>query len=260
MAFEPFLTIDDEPITITRAVRYLQAARKFDGFIGEILRQFVLERQLQERASDLDISSATIEQAIIDFRLERQLTDAQAFQDWLTSNGLNYDAFHDQVSYGFRMRKLRDLITEQRLQEYFIERKIFLDRVVLSRIIVDNKELAEELKTQIAEGTTSFEHLARDYSLTDDRIVNGMVGPVSRGTMPDVLRAVIDTAKAGDVVGPVGLEERWGLFRVEEFLYATLDDPQLRNSLQDELFEQWLVEKMQVLPIQLKLDDPSPTA
>ncbi|TVQ20400.1 MAG: peptidylprolyl isomerase [Leptolyngbya sp. DLM2.Bin15] len=259
MAFEPFLTIDDEPITITQAVRYLQAGRKFDGFIGEILRQFVLERQLKERAEDLKINAATIEQAIIDFRLERQLSDSKAFQDWLTSNGLNYEAFHAQVSQGFRMRKLRELVTEPKLQEYFIERKIFLDRVVLSRIIVDDKDVADELKTQISEETATFEQLAREYSLTDDKIVNGMVGPVSRGTMPDLLRAAIDTAKVGDIVGPIGLEERWGLFRVEEFLYATLSDPQLQTSLQDELFEQWLVEKMQVLPIKLQLDEAGET-
>jgi len=30
----------------------------------------------------------------------------------------------------------------KKIPEYFIERKVFLDRVVLSRIIVDNQELA----------------------------------------------------------------------------------------------------------------------
>lgn len=255
MPSEPFLTIDDQPITIAQAVRYLQAGRKFDGFIGEILRQFVLERELTARSQELQIGAMAIEQAIIDFRLERNLTDPKAFQDWLTGNGLTYELFHSQVSQGFRMRKLREVISEAKLQEYFIERKLFLDRVVLSRIIVDEKDLADELKTQISEGTATFEQLARDYSLTDDKIVNGMVGPVSRGTMPDLLRAAIDTAQVGEVVGPLGLDDRWGLFRIEEFLYATLDDPQLKNTLQDEIFEQWLAEKMQVLPIQLLLGE-----
>jgi parvulin-like peptidyl-prolyl isomerase len=252
MTSEPFLTVDDHPISLAQAVRYLQAGRKFDGFIGEILRQFVIEQELQAR-DDIKISSVAIEQSVVDFRLQRQLTDPKQFQDWLASNGLTYEAFHDQVAASFKLKELKENITAAKVQEYFIERKVFLDRVVLSRIILADSELAEELKSQILDGDASFEQLAREYSLTDDRIANGMVGPVSRGTMPDVLRAVIDEAKPGDLVGPIGMEDRWGLFRVEEFLPASMDDPQMRQSLQDELFEQWLAEKIQRLPIQLRV-------
>jgi parvulin-like peptidyl-prolyl isomerase len=100
-----------------------------------------------------------------------------------------------------------------------------------------------------------FEQLARDYSLTDDKIMNGMVGPVSRGSMPDLLRAAIDLAETGDIIGPIGMEERWGLFRIEALLPATLDDPQIKQSLEDEVFEQWLAEKMQMVPIKLQIND-----
>jgi parvulin-like peptidyl-prolyl isomerase len=251
MSSEPFLTIDDQPISLGQAFRYLQVNRKLDGFIGEIVRQFVIEQELKENKA-IDIGSGVLEQAVIDFRIQQQLTDPKKFQEWLANNGLNYEAFHNQIAYGFKIRKLKEEIAALRLQEYFIERKMFLDRVVLSRIIVNDQELADELKSQLAEGA-KFEDLAREYSLTDDKIMNGMVGPVSRGTMPDMLRAAIDLAKPGDIVGPLGMEERWGLFRVEEFLSATLDDPQVKQGLQDELFEQWLAEKIQKLPIRIQI-------
>ncbi|MEM9447351.1 MAG: peptidylprolyl isomerase [Cyanobacteria bacterium P01_E01_bin.6] len=254
MSSVPFLTIDEQPVSLADAIRYLQLGRKFDGFIGEILRQFVLEKEIASR-DDLDVGSAVIEQAIIDFRLQRQLTEPQKFQDWLASNGMNYEGFHQQVAMGFRTKQLKETVAGAKLQEYFIERKVYLDRVVLSRIIVDDKELAEELKTQIAEQTATFEQLARDYSVTDDRIVNGMVGPVSRGSMPDLLRVAIDEASQKDVVGPIGMEDRWGLFRIEELLPASLEDDRLKQSLLDELFEQWLAEKMQNLPIKLQVGE-----
>lgn len=250
MAAEPFLIIDDQPISATQIINYLQATRKLDAFIGDIVRQFVIERELQSQ--EMSVSPAVIEQAVIDFRLNNQLTDANQFQEWLSDNGLTYETFHNQVAGSFKMRKLKENVTTLKLQEYFIERKMFLDRVILSRIIVADKEVAEELKTQLQEGA-SFEQLAREYSLTDDRIMNGMVGPVSRGSMPDLLRADIDLAKPGDIVGPIGMEERWGLFRVESLLPASLDDPQVKQSLEDEIFEQWLAEKMQTLPIRLQV-------
>jgi parvulin-like peptidyl-prolyl isomerase len=252
MTSESFLIIDEQPISMGQIFRYLQANRKLDAFIGDIVRQFVVEQELQAQ-SNLNVNSAVVEQAVIDFRLQNQLTDPKQFQDWLASNGLTYEAFHSQLALNFRLQKLKDNVTEPRLAEYFIERKVFLDRVVISRIIVEDKELADELKSQLQEGT-SFDQLAKEYSITDDRIMNGMVGPVSRGTMPDMLRAAVDLASPGEVVGPLGLDERWGLFRVEAFLPASLEDPQLKQALQDELFEHWLAEKMQNIPIKIQVD------
>lgn len=252
MTSETFITIDDQPISIGRVLKFLQANRKLDAFIGDIVRQFVIERELQSQ-TELQVNPAVIEQAIVDFRLQNQLTDANTFQEWLANNGLTYEAFHNQAALSFRLKALKEQVTEPKLQEYFIERKVFLDRVVLSRIIVMDKELADELYSQLQEGTR-FEQLAREYSITDDKIMNGMVGPVSRGTMPDILRSAVDLAKPGDVVGPLGLENRWGLFRVEEVLPASLDNPQIKQSLQDELFEQWLAERMQSLPIKLQVE------
>lgn len=253
MASEPFLIIDDQPISGGQILNYLQATRKLDAFIGDIVRQFVIERELQSQ-ENVTFNPAVVEQAVIDFRLNNQLTDSAQFQEWLANNGLTYEAFHNQVAGSFKLRKLKEDVTATKLQEYFIERKVFLDRVILSRIIVADKELAEELKNQLQEGAV-FEQLARDYSLTDDRLMNGMVGPVSRGTMPDLLRAEIDLAKPGDIVGPIGMEERWGLFRVEAVLPASLEDSQVKQSLEDEIFEQWLAEKMQSLPIRLQVGE-----
>jgi parvulin-like peptidyl-prolyl isomerase len=247
-----FLTIDDQSISFRQAVKYLQVSGKLGHFIGDVLRQYVIEKEIQTR-EDIFISPAVTEQTIIDFRLKNQLTDPQSFQDWLKNNGTDYATFHSKVAFGFKLEKLKAAITEPKLQEFFIERKIFLDRVILSRIIVDNRELAEELQAQIEEGA-SFEQLAREYSLADDKIVNGMMGPVSRGTMPDILRAAIDVASPGKVIGPIELEERYGLFRVEQFLSASLEDTQLKQALQNELFEKWLAEKIQKLTVKLQVN------
>lgn len=247
-----FLLVEGQPVSIKQAVKYLQASGKLGQFIGDILRQRVIEQEIQMR-DDIEISPALTEQAIIDFRLKNQLTDPQRFQEWLKNNGTDYGTFHTSVAFGFKLEKLKAAITQAKLQEYFIERKIFLDRVVVSRIIVDNRELAEELQAQIEEGA-NFEQLAKEYSQADDRIVNGMMGPVSRGTMPDTLRAAVDVTPPGKLVGPLELDGRYGLFRVEQFLPASLEDTQLQQALQNELFEKWLAEKIQKLTVKLQVN------
>jgi parvulin-like peptidyl-prolyl isomerase len=253
MDSKALLIVDDQPLSLRQCLRYLQATGKLQGFIGDILRQYVLEREIETRA-DLDVPSALVEQAVVDFRLQNQLTDAKAFQDWLIRNGTNYELFHNQITNSFKLEKLKAQIVEARLQEYFIERKLVLDRVVISRIVVDSKELAEELHSQISEGA-SFEQLAREYSKADERIANGMMGAVSRGTMPDVLRAAIDSAHPGDLVGPMQIENYWAIFRVEQFIPATLEDNQLKQALQNELFERWIAEKLQAMTVKLQVNE-----
>ncbi|MER3434362.1 MAG: peptidylprolyl isomerase [Leptolyngbya sp. ERB_1_1] len=248
-----FLTIDDASLSLRECLRYLQTAGKLQGFIGDILRQYVLETEVKTR-QDLEINPAVIEQAVVDFRLQQQLTDPNVFQEWLARNGMDYTAFHQQIATNFKNEKLKLVVTEPKLQEYFIERKVFLDRIVLSRIIVESQELADELKLQIAEGE-SFEALAREHSIADDRIANGMMGPVSRGTMPDMVRAAIDSANTGDIVGPIELDNRWALFRIEDVLPATLDNPQLKQMLTTELFDRWIAEKIQKMTVKLQVND-----
>lgn len=251
MDSKALLIVDDHPLPLRDCLRYLQTAGKLQGFIGDILRQYVLERELETR-TDLDVNPALVEQAVVDFRLQNKLTEPQAFQDWLARNGSTYEVFHKQILGSFKLEKLKAQLAEARLQEYFIERKLMLDRVVLSRIVVDSQEMAEELKSQIAEGG-SFEELAREYSKSDDRVANGMMGPVSRGAMPDVLRAAIDSVQPGAIVGPVPIENYWALFRLEQVLPATLEDNQLKQVMQTELFDRWLAEKIQAMTVKLQV-------
>jgi len=252
MTTASFLTVNDEAISLAQALQHLQSAGKLSQFIQDILRQHIITQELQAR-EDLGITSATIEQAVIEFRLQNQLTDAQKFQQWLAGNGSNYDLFHQQVTLNLKLSKLKVLIAEPKLAEYFIERKIVLDRIILSRILVEKQELAEELRSQIEEGA-SFEQLAKEYSIAEDRVFNGMMGLISRGSLPDELRGLIDAANPGGLVGPLALDERWGLFRVEQFLPASLEDAQLRQALQNELFERWLTEKIQKLTVKLQVN------
>lgn len=250
MRSNSLLTVDGQTIPVTQAFAYLQVGGKLQEFVTEILRQHIIAQQFQTR-DDLAIDPFVVEQALVNFRVERQLTDPTVFQEWLEKNGPAYTNFRNQTIYRVKLEKLKALVTESKLQEHFIERKIFLDQVVLSEIAVAEQELAEELLSQLLEGSASFEQLAREYSLAEDRIANGMMGPLSRGRLKPSLRAAIDSAAPGEVVGPIEMGERYCLFRVEQFLPAQLEG-KIKEQLQNEVFEQWLAEKARKMNVQLE--------
>jgi hypothetical protein len=45
------------------------------------------------------------------------------------------------------------------------------------------------------------------------------------------------------------------LFRLEKVLSASLDQPQVLQTLQNELFDRWFVEKLQSMTIEINLDE-----
>lgn len=247
-----FLLVDDQPISLEQALRYLESAGKLDLVLWEIIRQHVLEQELQVLEEN-EISADIIEQMVIDFRLERQLTNSKIFQEWLANEGLDYAKFRKKIAFNFNIEKLKADVTDANIQEYFIEQKIYLDRVVLSRLVVEEQALAEELQSQIVEDGARFERLVQEYSIATDRISNGMMGPISRGAMPHKLRAAVDLANPGELIEPLEIDGLWYLFRVENFLPATLDE-NLKQELEDEIFEQWLEDKVKSIDAKLQVD------
>ena len=252
MESEPFLTIDNQPITLAQAFAYLRATNDLQPFILKIIRQHLLETELQSR-DDLDIDPNIIEQAVIDFRFENQLNDPDRFQEWLKTQGISYADFRYQIAARLKIEKLKAEVTQHKLEEYFNANKGLLNQVVLSRIVVADKDFALSLRSQILVDSSQFEPLAKQHSLTDDRLVNGMMGLVTLGQIPNQMREYIATARSGDLIGPLEIDGRYALLRIHQFLPANLEGS-LKRELQEQLFEQWLQEKAQKITIKMHID------
>lgn len=254
MGSQSFITIDDsQQISLAQAFQYLQTAGRLDGFLGDILRQYLLERELLER-TDLAIAPPLLAAAIANLRQEHDLEDGDRFAAWLASQELDEADLRQRLRRDLQIQRLKETLAAAKGQEYFIDRKLALDRVVLSRIEVGDRDLAEELQQQIADGSR-FEPLAQEYSMASDRIFNGMMGLLSRGSLPDLVRAAIDVAAPGDIVGPLATEQGWALFRIEQILPASLEDPEVLQTVQDELLDQWLLDKLQGLNIEVQVGE-----
>jgi parvulin-like peptidyl-prolyl isomerase len=248
-----FLKVNDESISLDRALAYLKSSGGYHRTMTDILRQYTLEKELQHR-NDIEFSSLQVDQALMDFRVENDLRDSQSFQGWMQANGVNYEQFRQNIEFGFKIQQLRQEVTEPKLLDYFNDRKPFLDRVILSRLILEDKELAEQLTQKISADPSNFESLVQTHSITDDRVANGIMGAIPKAQMPEILRTAVDSANPGDIVGPMEIEGRYCLFRVEKFVPATLDDLNLKQELMNQIFEQWIHSKIQAMDIRLDIN------
>ncbi len=248
----PFLKINGEQISLERALGYLQVSGHLIPLMQELVSLHVLFKEVQQR-QDLEISSADLEETIIDFRLKKKLTDSSKFEDWLAKQGMNREVFQTRMALRLKFDKLKERIAAPDLESYFEERKQELDLIVLSCIVVTDKELAFQLHQQLLDGKTNFEQISQEYSLTDIKDVSIIRGPTRRVRLPEELRGLINDAPPGQLVGPLEVGERWTIFQVEQIQPAKLEEP-LKQELQNQLFQKWLQAQLKQLNVKLALE------
>ncbi len=249
----PFLAINGQTLSLATVLQSLQRSGRLLPLLREIVEQHVLLAELQHR-NDLEVSRAAIDQAVVDFRVQSNLTDPAQFQQWLASQGMDYSAFQSRVLFSAKLEKLVEHIAAPQLESYFEQHRPLLAQVDLSCIITADRDLAVSLHAQLVNGEIHLEGIFQRYALADREQVNVLRGLIRRGKLAPELRAAVDTATAGELVGPIAVDNRWCLFQVGARMPAVLDGD-LKQELQRQLFQQWLVAKIQPLTVQLAHQD-----
>ncbi|MEG4084841.1 peptidyl-prolyl cis-trans isomerase [Microcoleus sp. POL10_C6] len=249
-----FVTINDQPLSLQASLQHLKKAGKLNTVLLEIAQQNLLEREIQAREIP-EPTAEMVEQFLLEFRLQQKLTSPESFQLWLLKNGTTYSEFKQQVSFRIQQEELKASITADEVQNYFDQRKADLERVVFSRIVVESVDSARNLKEKAEQGA-DFNQLAKEHSIVDDAIVGGVMAPIIRSQMPEVIREAMRSAQPGQLVGPLQIEQRYCLLRVEQCLPASLDGS-LKCEIEEQIFQQWLTEKLQQVSIKLNIPEPS---
>jgi PPIC-type PPIASE domain len=242
-----FLKIEGQTISLGQAFGHLQLFGRLQPFVQEYLRYYALLQEIQTR-EDLLVTAAEVSQAAIDFRLRAQLSDAISFDRWLSSQGIDYATFENQVIVGLKLEKLKDKATEVDISAYFADRQNDLDEIELYYIVVAEESLAQKIKEQVNTGKT-FEQIARDYPLNAEQKVVVKRETLRRERIRVEIRSEVDTATSRQIVGAIPMGDRWCLFQVEQVIPSVLDD-RLKNELREELFNRWLAAKVQELKIE----------
>ncbi|HEY9616074.1 MAG TPA: peptidylprolyl isomerase [Microcoleaceae cyanobacterium] len=252
----PFLVIGEQPVSLGQTLGYLQLSGTLIPLIREIVNQHMIMQEIQHR-SDLEVSLSDLEQAVIDFRLKQQLADADHFQQWLATQGLDHATWQNRVLFRLKVERLIEKITEPQLLPYFEQHRSAFDQVELACIITPEATIAAQISQQVTAHTT-LEQVLQSYSPADShtQILRGLV---RYGKLPQELRSAIVAATPSEVIGPRQIEHRWCVFQVGQSVPASLDKD-LKRELQTRLFQQWLAEKVLSLSVQLVNQAPLPNS
>ena len=172
--------------------------------------------------------------------------DEEACAALLRSKGWTQEDLRYYASKGERIGRFQQQVFSDEVERHFLSRKLAHDQVVYSLIRVSDGNLAFELHQRLLEGEADFTTLASRYSEGSERSSGGRYGPVpfnqAHATVVEKLRG----CQEGELLEPFFLEDIWVILRLDHWEGARLDAA-MRETLLDELFEQWLERRVDQL-------------
>ncbi|MBF2067242.1 MAG: peptidylprolyl isomerase [Calothrix sp. C42_A2020_038] len=222
----------------------------------QLLSQFQRELIANKAIATIELTPEEKATTIEQFSQQNKLSTQEAItavQQQLCITPIQFEAI---ATRELRVEKFKIATWGNKLEQYFLQYKPQLDKVVYSLLRTDNSEIAQELFFRIQDGDASFADCAKEYSQGAEAQTGGLIGPVPISQAHPAIAQKLGTSKQGQVLPPMKLENWYVIVRLEKFIGAQLDDA-TRAMLLNHLFEQWLAEQIQNTPISLVNDNPA---
>jgi foldase protein PrsA len=211
---------------------------QWDSVLLEALRV----KCMPEWAGQLSVavSDDQVQEFADSYRVAHALHEAQEMEDFLQRNGMSNDDFYDYCfSRALRLAVRDNLGAEEQVHSYFMAHLGQFDRARISRIVVSDQELANELLMRVGEDGEDFHKLAREYSREEQsRYAGGYVGLVRREDLEYEASALVFASQPGALLGPLNQDDQYHLILVEGLIKAQLDE-EVRAEIKDRLLADW---------------------
>jgi PPIC-type PPIASE domain len=214
------ITIDIE-VTDTDILEQI----KLSGKIPELTEQIVVRRIIQNEAekAGIKLEVSELQAAADDFRARNGLTSAKSTQ---------------------MCNKLKEIVLVDQVEKYFYQHQLEFDRVALSEVILENKELAMELYYAVREGEMKFQDIACQYIKDVDlRRKGGYLGERQRKDLSPEMFSVFSVVNPPQIIKPIASAQGFRLLWVEEIIKAELDE-KIYGEIKNQLFMEYIRNKI----------------
>jgi parvulin-like peptidyl-prolyl isomerase len=171
---------------------------------------------------------------------------------WLKAREMSVDDFEAYIWRRVTARKLKDLLTNSKVQDIFTKRRPDFDRAKIWQIVTENESMAREAMAKLEEGI-DFSTVASEYSidpLTQGR--GGYVGYVRRLEMNPAIASSVFLANSGDIIGPIHSPDGYYVIGIDEISRASLNE-ETTEAIRDMVFREWLNEQAVLAKVEFSL-------
>lgn len=239
------LEVGGRQITQGDVITQLKLNGAWDEALAEVADDALVAQIAQKEK--LTVADKELQREFDAFRAARALHKAEDTQSWLKAANLTVEQVEGSLESAILMDKLAEKVVDNKqIEKYYNENPTAFDYARVSQIVVADKGKADEIALNAREDGGDFAKLARQYSVDEgSKCGGGFVGLISRESSNGFSRATTDrifAGKPGEVIGPVQMGTSYCLIKVEDSGRRPLDE-ELRFTLRDQLFGQWLADR-----------------
>ncbi|MBN1625971.1 MAG: peptidylprolyl isomerase [Deltaproteobacteria bacterium] len=225
-------------VTPDDVIKFLSLTDQSDG----IIRHVILYREAAKKAAELGliIPDEDLQQYADNFRKMHGLIAAEDTYAFLSGKGLTEDDFEHFCEGALSIIRFKEHLSDKnKIEEYFVNNRSDFDRARISKIVVKDANLANEIIIQVSEEGEDFHALARRYSIDmATKYSGGYIGEISRKTLDQGAAAKVFNASQGDLLGPFERDGIFQLILIEEIKKAELGDNVI-ELIKERLFNDW---------------------
>ncbi len=216
------IEINEVQIRLSHIVKSMRATNK--DSLHDLFTQRGLVIQIAQREK-IAIPRDELQKGIDQWRYKNRLESVEDTEKWLSQRNITFTDMAREIEYQILQERLKAQITTEQIQAHFASQKLASERREIYYILVNERDIAEEIAIQIRDGGRDFHTLARQYSLDErTRPASGYLGSQSRRDLPNDIAPLLFTAEVGEVIGPIKLETGYALYYIQQHCPAVLDE------------------------------------
>lgn len=212
----------------------------------QLMPHFMRGVAVDQVIADIELAEEEKLKALYDFRAQNKLISDEDLARWQQENNMPHDRMAEIATRPVKLEKFKQQTFAKKLENYFMEQKGRLDRVVYSLIRVSDEGLAQEIYYRIEEGEATFAEMAQEYSEGPEAKTQGILGPVPVNQPHPFIAKMLSVSQPGQLWAPRAIANWFIIVRLEQAIPAQLDD-NMRRQLLDEMFNGWLKQQVDAL-------------
>lgn len=237
-AKQVLLKLNDAEITANDVLIQLKATGAFKDALQEVIEG----KAIQQYAEKIDkaLTDKELQDAANEARRSLGLYTAKDTEAYVTKIGLTIDQWIDHLERNETRKKvMKDVITDELVENYFNENRTAYKTVYLSKIVVDDEDTADEVFTQITEEDEDFHALASKFSVDEEtKRSAGSLGKTHRADLPPDAAGRVFAAEPETVLAPMEIDGQYVIFRVDAIDEELTED--LKKEIREGLFAGWI--------------------
>ncbi len=209
----------------------------------DLLIPLIQKELTKELIKNVKIDEEVISQIKNSIMEKQGLKSDKDFNSWLLNSKLTEEKFFEKIIFPMKLNKYVLEQFSHMVNARFLQRKEELDIVTYSLIRVKDRFLAQELYLKILDDESTFGDLAAEYSIGQEKLTKGIVGPIAINKGHSILKEKLKNSPIGKLQIPILIDSVWIIIKLESKKDSCLNE-ETELLMAKEIFDEHISKKV----------------